>query len=386
MPFADPGARRCPAGAGLGEASVRRPGKPVIAHVLMTVDAVGGVWRYALDLGAALARRRIRTTLAVMGPPPDAGQRLEAQQARLPLAHRSYRLEWMDDPWQDVEQAGRWLLRLERTLHPDVVHLNGYAHAALPWCAPTVVVGHSCVRSWWRAVKREAAPERWREYSQAVSSGLNAARLVVAPTATMLGSLQDEYGITAWSRVIPNGTPAGALASEPAWESKEPMILAAGRVWDEAKNLAAVCHAAADWSWPVYVAGDQRTPDGDETRLHGVRALGRVEHERLSGWQRRASIYVSPARYEPFGLSILEAAAAGCTLVLGDIPSLRENWDGAAAFVPPDDAAALSQAVQHLIGDPAERRRLGRRAWERAGRFTIERTADDYLRAYEDVA
>jgi glycosyltransferase involved in cell wall biosynthesis len=55
-------------------------------------------------------------------------------------------------------------------------------------------------------------------------------------------------------------------------------------------------------------------------------------------------------------------------------------------FVPTGDDAALSAAVQQLIGDAAERRRLGRRAWERAGRFTIERTADEYLRAYEDLA
>ncbi len=32
-----------------------------------------------------------------------------------------------------------------------------------------------------------------------------------------------------------------------------------------------------------------------------------------------------PARYEPFGLSVLEAALSGCALVLGDIPSLRES-------------------------------------------------------------
>ena len=34
---------------------------------------------------------------------------------------------------------------LERRLRPDVVHLNGYTHGALPWRAPVLVVGHSCV-------------------------------------------------------------------------------------------------------------------------------------------------------------------------------------------------------------------------------------------------
>ncbi len=80
-----------------------------------------------------------------------------------------------------------------------------------------------------------------------------------------------------------------------------------------------------------------------------------------AGW-RRASIYAMPARYEPFGLSILEAGLSGCALVLGDIPSLREHWDGAAAFVAPDDREALRSAIEGLIDSPARRAELGRRA------------------------
>src|SRR5688572_5143650 len=118
-------------------------------HVMMTADAVGGVWRYSIDLGAALAGRGVRTTVAVMGPAPDEAQRREADRAGVTIVDRPYRLEWMDEPWDDVEHAGRWLLSLERALQPDVVHLNGYCHAALPWYAPVLVVAHSCVGSWW---------------------------------------------------------------------------------------------------------------------------------------------------------------------------------------------------------------------------------------------
>ncbi|MGH9309765.1 MAG: glycosyltransferase, partial [Vicinamibacterales bacterium] len=108
----------------------------------MTTDAVGGVWRYSVDLGRAFGRRGVRTTLAVMGPSPDDAQRREAEGAGLALIDRPYRLEWMEEPWADVERAGPWLLELARALRPDVVHLNGYAHAALPWTQPTLVVAH----------------------------------------------------------------------------------------------------------------------------------------------------------------------------------------------------------------------------------------------------
>jgi glycosyltransferase involved in cell wall biosynthesis len=69
----------------------------------------------------------------------------------------------------------------------------------------------------------------------------------------------------------------------------------------------------------------------------------------------RAAIYVLPARYEPFGLSALEAALSGCALVLGDLPSLREIWGETAVFIPPDDSEALHSAVSALIGSPERR-------------------------------
>jgi glycosyltransferase involved in cell wall biosynthesis len=99
----------------------------------------------------------------------------------------------------------------------------------------------------------------------------------------------------------------------------------------------------------------------------------------------RASIYAMPARYEPFGLSILEAGLSGCALVLGDIPSLREHWDGAAAFVAPDDRGALRRAIGRLIDSPARRAELGRRARERGHEFTVGRMVDAYQRLYHGL-
>jgi hypothetical protein len=60
--------------------------------------------------------------------------------------------------------------------------------------------------------------------------------------------------------------------------------------------------------------------------MRRVRCLGPLEASELAGWMHRAAIYALPARYEPFGLSALEAAQAGCALVLGDLSSLREVW------------------------------------------------------------
>ena len=104
-------------------------------RVLMTADAVGGVWDYALQLAEGLGVRGAAVTLATMGPRPGDDQRAAARAIpSLRLLESEYRLEWADDPWDDVARAGSWLLDLEAHVQPDIVHLNGYAHGSLP-CA-----------------------------------------------------------------------------------------------------------------------------------------------------------------------------------------------------------------------------------------------------------
>ena len=90
-------------------------------------------------------------------------------------------------------------------------------------------------------------------------------------------------------------------------------------------------------------------------------------------WAARP-VFVSAALYEPFGLAVLEAAAAGCALVLSDIPTFRELWDGAALFVAPDEAA-IADAIAALVADPARRAALGEAARARAARYTPDATA-----------
>src|SRR3954463_15547764 len=150
-------------------------------RVLMTADTVGGVWTYALELIGALPE--VRFALATMGRQLSASQREQiATHSNVVLFESEFRLEWMDDPWSDVDRAGDWLLGLEAKFQPDLVHLNGYAHAVLPWAAPKLVVAHSCVISWWHAVKGGEPPDQFDEYRRRVSTGLAAANLVVAPT------------------------------------------------------------------------------------------------------------------------------------------------------------------------------------------------------------
>jgi glycogen(starch) synthase len=355
---------------------------PFPRKVLMTTDTVGGVWNYSLELARGLGERGIEVALATMGAPINELQRDKVD--RIPglrVFESHHKLEWMEEPWRDVEKAGEWLLNLEQRIGPDLIHLNGYVHGSLPWSAPKIVVGHSCVLSWWRAVKGEDAPDNWDRYQMEVACGLHAADLVIAPSAAMLASLGEHYGELPRAQVIANGRDPGLFRPS----AKEPMIFSAGRLWDEAKNLEALERVARRLPWPIFVAGDNHHPEGGEIRPHNTRLLGRLSQRALAAWVGRASIYALPARYEPFGLSVLEAALAGCALVLGDIPSLREIWRNRAVFVPPDDHEALERETLALIGAPERRQSLAAGARSRALELTPERMVAGYLAAYGEV-
>jgi glycogen synthase len=339
--------------------------------VLMTTDTVGGTWTYALELVNALASRGVEVVLAAIGR-PSRDQLDEVASSRLAGFHAAdYRLEWMEDPWDDVDEAGEWLLELADELEPTLVHLNGYAHVALPWKAPAVVVGHSDVLSWHEAVRGAPAGEEWSRYRSLVEAGLAAADLLVAPTRALLDALVRLYEPSCPRLVVPNGVSSAAAA-----RSKREVVLAAGRVWDEAKNLQALVRIAPRLSWPVAIAGE-----GDPGP--GVERPGRLPRQELAERLAEAAVFAAPAFYEPFGLAALEAGCAGCALVLGDIPTLREVWDDAALFVPPADDEALVEALGRMIDDRRLREDYAARARRKACGYTAGRMASGYAMVYE---
>ncbi|MCP9626357.1 glycosyltransferase family 4 protein [Rhodopseudomonas palustris] len=345
--------------------------------LLMTADTVGGVWTYAASLARALAQRDVMVHLVTMGPPARPDQRAMISDARIELIDSELDLEWRDPGGDDVARARGLLRRIEQRVRPAVVHLNSFREAGYDWHAPTLLVAHSCVNSWSRACDDGGWLQQphWRNYTHAVAAGLAAANAWVAPTTALRKEILAIYQPRSPSEVIWNGIDQTLAAVPP----KRNFILAAGRMWDAAKNLSALAEAAAALPWPVLVAGDDSPEPASAENL--VR-LGRLPHAALTARMQRAAIFASPAKYEPFGLAVLEAAAAGCALVLSDIASFRELWDGAARFVPASDPQALHKALAELCADRAERERLQYAAAERARRYALTRTADAYHALY----
>lgn len=361
--------------------------------ILMTTDTLGGVWAYCMELCAALKPHGVEIMLATMGRPLSLEQRRQADLLdNLTLQESTWRLCWMEEPWEDVDRAGDWLLSLAHRYQPDVIHLNDLGHGDLPWTRPVLIVGHSCVLSWWDAVKKQPAPAEWQHYTERVGAGLRNADLLIAPTHAMYKALVHHYGpittLDQSNNVIYNGSNFPALAESPSekFSYAEPMIFAAGRIWDEAKNIATLSAVAEELSWPVYVAGEVRQPNGRGVAPNNLHCLDFLHNAEMARWLARASIFAAPARYEPFGLAILEAARAGCALVLGNIDSLYEVWGDAAVYVDPDDPQQLRDTINNLIDNPDRRRQLSALAWQRSQSYFADQMACEYLNAYEALA
>ncbi|MBP2299774.1 glycosyltransferase involved in cell wall biosynthesis [Azospirillum picis] len=354
--------------------------------MLMTADSVGGVWTYALDLARELAAQGTRVTLAVFGPSPHPDQAAAAAAVGgLELIDTGLPLDWTAADEATVRRTAVALGDLAARLGPDVVHLNSPALAAdAGFEMPVVGVCHSCMASWWAAVRGGEMPEDFRWRTDLLRRGYEACDLLVAPSAAFAAATAAIYGV-APPVVVRNGRSMGRPAVRRPATGRERFVFTAGRLWDGGKNVALLDEAALLIDAPVYAAGPLESPTGHRVGLRHAKALGRLDGASVAGWMQRAPVFASLPLYEPFGLTVLEAAQAGCALVLSDIASFRELWDGVAVFADPADARELAAVLRRLLDDPAEARRRAAAARRRAARYGMDRLTAGMLDAYRSV-
>lgn len=336
-------------------------------RVLMTVDAVGGVWRYAMDLADGLKAYGVRVCFAGFGPRPSREQICEAG-ALGDLVWFDAPLDWMVDSETALEDVPRFLSRLAREKKIDLLHLNLPSQAmGLDVPMPVLVVSHSCVVTWFAGVKGSGVPEDWRWQHRLNCEGFKRADAVLAPSHSHAAMMEAAYGAIRNLKVVYNANRLENVAGP-----KQEFVFAAGRWWDEGKNGAMLDAAAARVQWPVVMAGAHQGPNGQYLALRNADHRGELSHRRAMVLMRQAAIVASPSVYEPFGLAPLEAARAGAALVLSDIPTYRELWEGAALFADPRDPEAFANALNLLANDAGRRAALAVKAYERSKMFSVE--------------
>ena len=350
-----------------------------IRRVLITTDAMGGVWTYSVELAGAMRAMGMEPVLAAMGPSPSLQQLAAA--GRTPVIDTGLPLDWLSDSADAVRQAGLALAQLADDVGADVVQLHSAALACdAVYSQPVVAVQHSCVATWWDAVRDEPLPQEFKWRKELVECGLRLADAVVAPTKAFAAQTARTYPLRE-VQTVHNGRTPFALPERKHGDS----VLTLGRLWDAGKNVQTLDDAARLIRTPVEAIGPLNGPDGTVEFNHLVTS-GALDQSAIAERLAPRPVFVSSALYEPFGLSVLEAAQAGCPLVLSDIPTFRELWSDAAMFVPAKDAQRFADAIASLLNNPELRDAYGRAAKQRAAHYTPEATARRMLEIYEKLA
>jgi L-malate glycosyltransferase len=145
------------------------------------------------------------------------------------------------------------------------------------------------------------------------------------------------------------------------------------------------------------IIGEDKSPQMEYRKFLEslIAELGLSGKVAMPGWQddipavlSSLTLFVSAARSEPFGLSIVEAMAAGLPVVAaaseGALEIIEDGVSG--KLVPIGDPESLAQAMNDLLDDPLERSRLGRNAQFAAQqRYSLARMASDTERVYREV-
>jgi glycogen(starch) synthase len=355
---------------------------------------MSGSWSYTRELVTGLVTRGIRVTLVSFGEIP-----LPEQIAWMDLLHgleyrpTAFRLEWMDDARHDLPESSEFLVNLAREVQPDLLHLHQFCHGDLAIDIPRVVMAHGDLISWSEAVQGcTPRPTPWlRWYRETIMRGIAAADAVVAPSACMLSTLISTYSRPRRATIIYPGR--NPIFFNP-YVSKDDSVLSVGRLLDAGKQVFlltqhtqpfSVCIVGAEQTVPmprIPIRADVKVA----TAQSCVAIRGPQTEAQLRALYSRAAVYAATARYEPLGLSALEAAFSRCAIVANDIPSFREIWGDAALYFRTNDARSLAEILRKLDADRVMRHAYADRAYARArDRFTTKRMIDDYLDLYRSL-
>ncbi len=356
---------------------------PDAPKILITADAVGGIWTYALDLGRELAQGGFSVHLATIGPALDDVRRQTANEAGLTVTDLGHAPEWMAKDAAELARAGEAIANLARREKVDLIHLNHPALGAdVRFEPPVIAICHSCTATWWEAVKGTPLPDDLKWQKEAVARGYKAAGLLVAPSRAFAEVTRSAYDLPEMPEVVHNGR--APVRDAPPDEAVE-IVFTSGRLWDEGKNVVLLDRVAALTTAPFRAAGPTEAPYGGGPELKYLDLLGSLGEAEIRKILAERPVYVSAALYEPFGLAVLEAAQAGCALVLADIPTFRELWEDAALFVQPNDAEAFAAAIGRLLSDEELRADMANAAENRSRVFGLDAFVADMQGLYRTL-
>jgi glycosyltransferase involved in cell wall biosynthesis len=364
---------------------LQAPGHSRVLHV-MRMSAVSGAENHLLELTAALRKYGWRCDVLVPSPSPRALDRFAKRLAK--SCERVHVVSMRRDLSPGLVFKLARLLASGRydVAHAHLVHADWHLAAASLIVSDVPLVSSKHNPDPFRRLSAFRLVERavLRRYSAIIAISDSLRQFTEASTAARVTTIH--YGLGAPAH-LPRKRPDRGQATQ---------LLAVGRLEEQKgfdvaiQAMARVVQETPHARLSIAGSGNQQQLLADKVRaLHltdAVSMLGRRDD--VDELMLNADILVHPARWEGFGLVLLEAMRSGLPVVatrVGAIPEIVT--DGVTGLlVPPGDPDQLAAAILELIRNPARRREMGIAGFERLkGLFTPERMAREVTAVYRAV-
>lgn len=192
------------------------------------------------------------------------------------------------------------------------------------------------------------------------------------------------------TQVINNGIDIETVSkSNPSFSLKKPAVVMVAAFRPQKDHLTAIKAIKRLHDVHLYFAGDGSTRNETEKYVNRnsignhVHFLGTVDD--IGGLYKSADCAILCSNYEGFGLSAVEAMAAGTPLIATDAPGLGDITRDAAILVPPKDPEALAKSINDILSTHALRSSLITAGIDRAAQFSIKYTAEQYINLYNNL-
>jgi glycosyltransferase involved in cell wall biosynthesis len=359
--------------------------------VYLVPGETGGMEVYARELIPRLvARDDLRVTALINREAAAAGGPWEDAAVEVVPVRARNRVEWVRGEQQHVPQ-------MAARAGADLVHSLG-STAPLYGRVPRITTIHDLN---YKLVPEAHFGLRGLGMRALVPAAARRSRRIIVDAESTRRDLAEHLGTPAAKvDVVPLGvTPVPPAEPTPDLRARlglgdQPLVLSVSAKRPH-KNLPRLLRAVAAIPAerrPALVIPGYPTPHEAELRALAaelgidVAFPAWLAAEELEGLYALATCVVFPSLYEGFGLPVLEAMARGVPVATSNRSSLPEVAGDAALLFDPTDVAAIRDATERLLGDPAERERLRAAGRTRAAQFTWERTAELTVASYERAA
>lgn len=358
--------------------------------------AEGGTERWALGQARALQKKGVAVSVLTQAEPGSPAEEdlggIEVH--RIPMRHLGgFRVP-----------RGYW--RALRGLDRDVLSMSGNRI----WCAdfyfpvanvldgPQTITPHD----FYQWMMDPSPRNRWY-FTQYLPGRLRAFDGYLALTQHESSRVQD-WGVPASQiHVVGEGLDLAEVQHAPEieglrerWKVTRPnLAYYVGGLWPNKRvdRLVRALAPVRDQCSLVVVGRDIPGHNADQTHIETlarelgveVRCVGAIPRAELLAGYKEADLYLLGSQYEGFGLSLLEAMAAGLPFVAYDVGAASQLAAQGGGFAASDDKE-FTRLVGHLVGDPGHRNEMSRRALAAAPGWDWDAVIDRYLAVYHEAS